>query len=130
MTEAALEFALFSTSITALKPFLRPFHTGAIVNTVGGAGSGLYYGSRSNNAYMLGSTKDPKDDYQMNVSIITGGRKQSPMDVTTASSRGGKKHVPQPSEDQNDDIQSIHSDGSDQKIIRTTKEWSVRYEER
>jgi hypothetical protein len=42
LTEAAMDYALVSTSITCLKPFLKPFHTGGVVNRVGGAGSGVY----------------------------------------------------------------------------------------
>lgn len=59
LTEAALEYALFSCSVTALKPFWRPFYSGAIVNTYGGAGSGLAYASRQQ--YTGNSSRECKD---------------------------------------------------------------------
>lgn len=53
VTEAALEFALISASVTCLKPFLQPFHSGGyLVDSVGAPGSGLRTNVRS-------SSRDP-----------------------------------------------------------------------
>lgn len=131
VTEAALEFALFSTSITALKPFLRPFHTGAIVNTVGGAGSGLAYASKgSHGIYMLSSTRDHKEEHQMNIATVTANRSEIDVSNPVAQSPKVSRQVAGFKAD-SEDIESIKSEGaSDEMIIRTTKDWSVRYEYR
>ena len=57
VTEAAMNYALLCTSITSLKPFLKPFHAGAIVNTVGGKEPGAYSEPHSGGQgiYMLSS---------------------------------------------------------------------------
>lgn len=53
ITEAALQYALISASITCLKPFLRPFHSGGyFVDSIGAPGSGLRTNVRS-------SSRDP-----------------------------------------------------------------------
>ena len=134
LTELALEYALISTSITALKPFLKPFHTGAIVNTIGGGGSGLYSASRSGaqGIYMLSSgARDNKDCGQTKTTTFrsessnNGLQPQSQLyagntgEHTAVSCRGGAPR---------DDIESVESNGSEQWIIRTTKGWAVRYE--
>ncbi|KAK2871601.1 hypothetical protein FQN49_003017 [Arthroderma sp. PD_2] len=42
LMEAAMDYGLAATSVTSLKPLLKPFHTGAIVNNVGSGESGAY----------------------------------------------------------------------------------------
>jgi len=133
-TEGALEYAIISTSVTSLKPFLRPFHTGAIVNTVGGGGSGLYSGSRprEQGIYMLNSIgTDKKCGGQTTTTTArsedgnTGPQPRSKLytgniEGVTMVSSGGDPH--------RDDIDSVESNSSERMIIRTTKEWAVRYE--
>jgi hypothetical protein len=142
LTEAALEYALIATSITALKPFLRPFHTGAIVNSVGGAGSGLMYGSAaykggSHGMYMRSgsNTVDQKEEFQM-----TSTSQEEPLGHARGSGDGfgprsglDSRQVAGtmgPSRPRREDEESVESVGSEKMIIRTTKDWSVRYEER
>ena len=128
-----MEFSLFSTSITALKPFLRPFHTGAIVNTVGGTGSGLAYGSKgSNGIYMLsGNRDDGKEEFQLNITTVTANRSQNEVADVATSSPKHSKQPPGRHNDVPDDVESVKSEGgSADMIIRTTKDWTVRYEYR
>ncbi|EFQ97713.1 hypothetical protein MGYG_00753 [Nannizzia gypsea CBS 118893] len=55
LMEAALNYALASTSLTSLKPLLKPFHTGAIANRIRCENSGIYSGARleGQGIYML-----------------------------------------------------------------------------
>jgi hypothetical protein len=137
LTEAALEYAIIATSITALKPFLRPFHTGAIVNSVGGAGSGLMYGStayKGHGVYIRSNSKsvDQKDDIPMtNQSGGIGTARGSGDDLGMRSGLEPRQttvtNVMRP---RREDEESVESNGSEKMIIRTTKDWSVRYEDR
>lgn len=134
LTELALEYTLISTSITAPKPFLKPFHTGAIVNTVGGGGSGLYSGSRSGaqGIYMLSSVA--KDNKVYGQTKTTTFRSESsnnslqPRSQLYAGNTSGDTAVSCRGGPLRDDIESVESNGSEQMIKRTTKEWAVRYE--
>jgi hypothetical protein len=137
LTEAALEYAIIATSITALKPFLRPFHTGAIVNSVGGAGSGLMYGSaayKGQGVYIRSGSKsvDQKEEYQLtSKSHDIGQARGSGDNLGLHSGLEGRTTVSTgPSRPRREDEESVESAGSEKMIIRTTKNWSVRYEER
>lgn len=141
LTEAALEYSLIATSITALKPFLRPFHTGAIVNSVGGAGSGLMYGSAAyrggQGVYMRSGSKsvDQKEEYQMTTTSDAEPVGQARGSGDEFGLRSAVDNRPTqlgtgPSRPRREDEESVESVGSEKMIIRTTKDWSVRYEER
>ena len=136
LTEGAMEFALMATSITALKPFLTPFHTGAIVNSVGGAGSGIYSGIRSKplGVYMLSSVSGRHDKGQTTMTIESGNH-----DHKFNQSGGTNKARPHAhahahsnghADGRRDDIESMESNGSERMIIQTTRDWSVRYEDK
>ncbi|KIX02270.1 uncharacterized protein Z518_08209 [Rhinocladiella mackenziei CBS 650.93] len=137
LTEGALEYALISTSITSLKPFLKPFHTGAIVNTVGGSGSGLYSGSHSatQGIYMLSSiARDKKGNGQTTTATVHSGNSDSGPPPRSKLYVGniseGTTTVSSQPDPHRDDTESAGSNSSGQMIIRTTKEWAVRYENR
>ena len=127
-----MEYALIATSITALKPFLQPFAEGAIVNSVGGTGSGLRYGGQTKgqqSLYMLSSVANRERRENVGTTTIesqTGREKgESPRRFRTNRSQSG------PNNDvHKDDIESVGSAGSEQMIIKTTRDWSVRYEDR
>jgi hypothetical protein len=143
LTEAASNFALVATSVTSLKPFLKPFHTGAIVNTVGGTGSGVFSGTRPQyqGIYMLApvsGTKKTANDVTMTMTNAT-----SRSNETTSGEREVKQpaklyigdNVPgqtvisaSPGPQLKPASSRTGSDGSEQMIIKTTKEWNVRYE--
>ena len=132
LTEAAMSYALISTSITSLKPFLKPFHAGAVVNTVGGKGSGAYSGShpRGQGIYMLSSvSNDPKgveqrtattvnsdDDNQTLPPGSTFGVSNTGEVTTVVSSRPN----PQGEEDESGD-----RTGLGQILVHRTTEWNV-----
>jgi hypothetical protein len=137
--EGALEFAIISTSITALKPFLKPFHSGAIVNTVGGAGSGAYSGSgsRTQGVYMLNSVHD--DDKDIGLATTNSSRSNKGKGSSGHQTRGklyrgntvdGTAVVSSQSQHDRhrEDMESLDSNSSEQMIIRTMKDWTVRYE--
>ena len=125
VTQVALQYAFMSASVTALRPFLRPFHSGhMLVDTVGAPGSGLHSGIRSGS----------QDTYHK-LSAVSGADKGKPIQTfsplasmnndyqTTVTSP--KQHSSKPSRD---DMKSVDSQGSDQMIIRKTRDYSVRYE--
>ncbi|KAJ9607858.1 hypothetical protein H2200_007937 [Cladophialophora chaetospira] len=144
LTEAALEFSLLSTSITALKPFLRPLHTSAVVNSVGGNASSDPYSrsysraqGKSQGIYMLSSvsnkSKHDKDEYQTTTTSIeprTSDAIQAPKPIFRPDLTGGETVTSVQVEQHRDDIESVESNGSEQMIIRTTRNWSVRYEDK
>ena len=150
LTEAALEFSLMSASVSSLRPFLRPFHSGYIVNSVGAPGSGLRTGPQDP-YYMLSAVKGTNKDETIQTVKSTrrpslgsegsqlgytypGSVKPNPQavvrpdlgDQQAADSAPGRQHS---SKVRRDDMESVDSVGSDQMIIRKTKEWSVRYED-
>jgi hypothetical protein len=125
-----------------LKPFLRPFHTGAVVNSVGGTGSGIVSGPAGNDQiysiYMLSqvSGKDRSHSIAEDVSNRADNESeelQQPLPeryrphqiAGIATVKGGAS-----SDVRTDDIESLESNDSQQMIIRTTKRWSVTYESR
>jgi hypothetical protein len=135
LTEAAMDYAIVSTSITALKPFLKPFHTGAIVNTIGGGGSGLYSGSHSGTPgiYMLSSVAKGKEDIgKATTSSVRSGSIHNDSQLRAKlynDNKGEGTTVVLSRPDRcREDIESVESNGSEQMIIRTTKEWAIRYE--
>jgi hypothetical protein len=131
-----MDFAIISTSVTALKPFLKPFHTGAIVNTVGGTGSGMYSDSRSGrhqDIYMLTSVaRNKKGVGQTTTTSVnedSGRHGPQPKQKLYMGNRGdGRTTVSSQPNGRGEDIESVDSTGSEQMIIRTTKEWNVHYE--
>ena len=135
LTEGALEYAIISTSVTALKPFLKPFHTGAILNTVGGDGSGQHSGSHSGgqDIYMLNSiSTDKKDNSQSTrTTVPSGNRNTDPQSRSKFYTGHGKGTavISSRGDAHRDDIESVHSNSSERMIIRTKKEWAVRYED-
>jgi hypothetical protein len=133
LTEGALEYALAATSVIALKPFLKPFHSGAIINTVGGAGSGMYSGSRSQTRgmYMLSSVSKKDND----ISTRSATTNSDPQEkVTQDWPRNGHQKGSSRAEAHRGGTISRGtprgSTGSEEMIIQTTKDWSVHYEER
>ena len=131
LTEAALEYALAATSIIALKPFLKPFHSGAIINTVGGAGSGMYSGSASaaQGLYMLSSVSKKNHDLTPKSTTVSSDRDieiEKPKQWQKTTSAKGQSHA----EAQRGESPTRGSTGSQEMIIQTTRDWSVHYEER
>ena len=120
-----------ATSITALKPFLTPFHTGAIVNSVGGTGSGIYSGTRFGRSkpqavYMLSSVSKNREKDGTVHTTVESGHHDHKFNQSADTNKGrahphGGPHT--------DDIESVESNGSERMIIQTTKDWSVRYED-
>lgn len=130
-----MNYAIVATSITALKPFLKPFHSGAIVNTVGGGGSGLYSGSHSGpqGLYMLSSVargKKPTGTTTMNSTRSENEHdvSQAQQKLYTGNSGEGTTVISSRTDPQREDMESVESNGSEQMIIRTKREWAVRYE--
>lgn len=153
LTEAALEYAFMSASITSLKPFLRPFHSGRyIINTVGAPGSGL----RSD----LKDSQDPY--YQLSAVSVGGGGSRNPKHTARVQTTSFNEEGPLPKTTtrisagrpkrsgsqtrglgpkgltalpvaartrREEEEESVNTEGSDQMIIRETKGWSVRYED-
>ncbi|EXJ66100.1 uncharacterized protein A1O5_10715 [Cladophialophora psammophila CBS 110553] len=137
LTEAALEYSVLCTSITALKPFLRPLHSSAIVNSVGGNASNPYSRSqgRVQGIYMLSSVsgKDNKDEYETTTTAVEStkdNKVQAPKPIFRPEISGGETVTSVQTDMPRDDIESLESGSSEQMIIRTTRNWSVRYEER
>jgi hypothetical protein len=135
LTEAALEYALLSTSITALKPFLRPLHSSAVVNSVVGDGSGIYAKSRSRTQgiYLLSSTsgKDKQEEYKL--STVDSGKTnpiKAPEPVFKPDFNQGQTVTSVRRDANTDDMDSMESNSSERMIIRTTRNWSVRYEDK
>lgn len=140
-TEASLEYCLISASVTCLKPFLRPFHSGAVVSTIISADSDLRSGIRTRTLelYML----SPNSATDQNGTVRTTTKRScGPL----FGSKDGKTAPPiqtlfQPnqleghtvnsawSDAHRDDIESMKTVSSDEMIIRTTKNWSIQYEE-
>ena len=143
-----------SASVTSLRPFLRPFHLGYIVDSVGAPGSGLRSGFRTRSQdpyYMLSAVKGTNKDGT--AQTVTSTR---PASVGSTASQHGiaypesvkpkpEKAVRPDLSDQlgvtsaqgrqysnkvrRDDTESIDSAGSDQMIIRKTRDWSIQYED-
>lgn len=135
LTEGAIEYALISTSISALTPLLRPYHTGVIVNSVGGAGSGLAYGSssRAHGIYMRSghSQLDKNEEFHLKSTTDIGQAHGSGDDLTLGGGGMGRRAITSESGRQRrEDEESVESTGSERMIIRTTKDWSIRYEPR
>jgi hypothetical protein len=146
-----------STSVTSLKPFLRPFHSGRyMVNTVGAAGSGLrtnlsakdskdpYYqlsavsvtGTGTGNGGKLSAKISQKTSFNddgtlqnSNTNIGAGRAKKSTSQKRLAAPALVARHGRSHSDVRRDDEESVNTEGSDQMIIRETRGWSVRYEE-
>jgi len=157
ITEGALEYAFISASVTSLKPFLRPFHSGRyMVNTIGAAGSGLrtnlsakdsqdpYYqlsavsvtgtgtgsgGKRSAKISQTASVNDDRPPQTSNTKISAGRVKRSSSQKRLAATAPVAGHGRTHSDMRRDDEESVNTDGSDQMIIRETRGWSVRYED-
>jgi hypothetical protein len=141
LTEAASNFALVATSVTSLKPFLKPFHTGAIVNTVGGTGSGIYSGTRPQyqGIYMLAPVSGRKtaNDVTMTMTNATSRSNETtsadrevkqPAKLYVGDNVPGQTIISASPGLQKPESARSGSDGSEQMIIKTTKEWNVRYE--
>ena len=134
-TEGALEYGIISTSVNALKPYLKPFHTGAIVDFVGDGGSGLNSGPhsgsrpRTQGLYMLSSIlTDKKDSGQSTTTTIqskNGNNGPQPQPKFYIGNSEVKAAILSRGDAQQDDTESVGSNSSKQMIIRTTKEWRV-----
>ena len=132
LTEGCLEYAVVSTSITALKPFLKPFDTGAFENTVCRGDSGLYSRPRTvPGVYVLSAVAgDKNNNAQTTVRSIPSNKSPKPrLNLYTGSTGERTAAVSSRGEGHRDDIESVESNGSEQIIIRETKEWAVRYEQ-
>ena len=134
-----MNYALVATCITSLKPFLKPFHTGGIVNTVGGGASGLLSGSHAaaQGIYMLTSLSNDKkvtaattttmvdDPEDEDCTVMTPRGKlytgENSAKVTTAVS-GPKKGE--------EKVEMSRDRDSGQMVIERTMEWDVRYDSR
>ncbi|EEP80698.1 predicted protein [Uncinocarpus reesii 1704] len=118
LTEVAMNYSLLATSITSLKPFLKPFHTGAIINTIGGEGSGLYSSSqtRSQGIYTLASMSKDRTEVS-----TPGGELYSSNtgEVTTVVSSQPHQH--------RGERESLDYVGSGQMVIERTTEWNIHY---
>lgn len=153
LTEAVLDFCLISASLTSLRPFLRPFHSGYIVDSVGAPGSGLRSGIRTRSHdvyYTLSAVKATNDDGAgptiKTIRRLPLGSKASPHGITHPEPvKPNLPHSFDPdlgeqqvvisaqgrqcsTKGRQDDIESVDSAGSDQMIIRKTRNWSIRYE--
>lgn len=139
-TEASLEYSIISASVTCLKPFLRPFHSG-FVDIIPSADSSLRSGIRAKTleTYMLGpiSAGDQSGTTRTTTKRSSG---------TPFESKGGETTPPiqplfQPNQLEGYTVNSAWSDAHrhetepvrsvspDHMIIRTTKNWSIQYEE-
>ena len=80
------------------------------------------------------SGRDKKDDYQTMTTTATvesanANSIQPPEPVFRADITGGQAVTSGQGDGQRDDMESMESGGSVRMIIRTTKHWSVRYED-
>lgn len=135
LTEGVLNGALMATSIPALKPFLQPLHTGASPAAAGAGGHYHSSGRRSQAAatYMLSSVAGKKELAQTTVSATPRTdleniqhRPEVCFNDDERSSGNMSKN-----DGQQDDAESVESNSSRQMmIIRATKAWSVRYEDK
>jgi hypothetical protein len=144
LTEAALEYSLMSACVTSLRPFLRPFHSGQIVDSVGAPGSGLRSGilSKSQDSYYMlsaikgtnidGASQTVKSIQRPSGSMGSHHGTTYPGSVVLRPDRGDQQAVISPRSRQHSSKvrrdESVDSAGSDQMIIQKTKEWSVQYE--
>jgi hypothetical protein len=143
-TEGVLSYAIISTCITTLKPFLKPFHTGAIVNTTGGSGSGsgLESGSRSggkHGLYMLGSrATDKESSAQVTTTTTTvlsahdddnddRPRPNNAAQTANAKRDTAKVPIPQRNHFHPDEVELKEASRQDPMVIHATKQWEVQY---
>lgn len=134
LTDAAMNYALASTSIISLKPFLKPFHSGAVLNTIGrgepGSYSGMHIGEQG--IYMLtpsskhrnhaGSSTGATTDFWNEDQVITPAGKVYASDsgeVTTVISSRPNAHPTH---------KSMDHDVLGQLVIQRTTEWNVQYD--
>ena len=81
------------------------------------------------------SGRDRKDEYQVTTTTDTAVESahdtniQPPEPVFRAEITGGQIATSALRDPQRDDMESMESGGSEQMIIRTTRHWSVRYED-
>lgn len=129
-TEIAVNFALISSSVTCLKPFLRPFDTDYLTHTSRTNGlSGGIKNSRGDTYYMLSATQSRNDK---NHSTLT----------TMLSDRGAMDSVNAPAPSfRPDDLRNratvecsscrdeMKSSDLSRMTISMTKEWDVTYED-
>ena len=102
---------------------------------MGGAGSGLIYGSsgvKGNGIYMRSgnSRVDQKEEFQMTSTANDVVRARESGDDLALRAAEREIVISGPQGKRRDDEESVESAGSEKMIIRTTKNWSVRYEER
>lgn len=128
-TETALGFAFMSASVTCLKPFLRPFHSGYFVSTDGSGVPVTGKGSQADTYYMLSRSKSRHDKDEL--------RARSTDDHGTLTSPLYLQHTPRSQPKFRPDLSSHRAtimsqerehDG-DEKTISMTQEWNVTYEE-
>ena len=127
LTEGVLNGALMATSIPALKPFLQPLHTGASPAAAGAGGYSSGRGSKAATTYMLSSVAGKKELGQTTVYATPQTELENiqhrppvrPHDDQRSSGNGQQDHA-----------ESVESNSSQRMIIRATKEWSVRYEDK
>lgn len=128
LTEAALEYSLMSACVTSLRPFLRPFHSGQIVDSVG-----AYYAlSAIKGTNIDGAAQTVKSIQRPSGSMGSHHGTTYPGSVVLRPDRGDQQAVISPRSRRHSSKvrrdESVDSAGSDQMIIQKTKDWSVQYE--
>lgn len=134
-----MNFSLICTSITSLKPFLKAFHSGAVVATVGGASrSGLYSGSNSlmrpqQGIYMMTSfAGDAKEAEPMTDSSGTGSSSLGPPprgnNTTSKIYRSNDGEVTTVISSQRNEDGGESVDSTKLGCIQATTEWNIRYD--
>lgn len=128
-TELALGFAFMSASVTCLKPFLRPFHSGYFVST---SGSGIPVsgkGTRADTYYMLSKNKSTNDKDEPR-SRVTDAHETSTTPLHPGYARQSQpKFRPDLSGHRATVMSQERAHDGDEMTISMTQEWDVTYEE-
>lgn len=133
-TEACMHIGLMLTTVTSLKPFLRPFHEGHVITAADSKLSGYKSGPRghkSSQYLMLSTAKDTSvSKPAVTVSLASprgaadGPPAQLPKAFVPDSHGAHRSMVDVPQEPQFD-----NSD-SERMFISKTQTWTVEYEDR
>lgn len=139
-TQIAVEIAFILSNTTCLKPFLRPFHSGYFVTTVGNKSSGYAStkdgGSRGDAYYMISATRSAREGKPgPQVSEVA---QDQPVEGQMDGERSGKVLAFRPGQwshratvlsDHSDNVAPMETDGADDMIISKTQAWTVSYED-
>lgn len=135
LTEAAVAYAFFSASVTCLKPFLQPFHSGYVISMVGARISGHTVtgtDSQGDSYHMLGNTRSAMDKNGTAVTISDAAGSRNSQAVEDTHWLRAPLFRPDQSNHQatvETKYRHHNSNNPEEMIISMTHEWTVSYED-